>query len=229
MKTIVRFDATALARLAAEAITSAARRAVAERGVFTIAFSGGSTPGPMLHALARSPLPWNRVEVFQVDERIAPDGHPDRNLEELRAQLLAVKGPRAAQLHPIPVTSASPEDVAVRYAAELRDICGDPPVLDLVHLGLGADGHTASLLPGDADVTDAEVTATGQYQGRGRITLTQPALRRARTQLWLVTGAEKASAFRQLMAGSAQIPAGRVVTDDALVFADADAMGRPHR
>ena len=115
-----------------------------------------------------------------------------------------------------------------RYALTLREIAGSPPVLDLVHLGLGPDGHTASLVPGDAvlDVTDADVALTGVYQGRRRMTLTYPILNRSRRILWLVTGSEKAGMLVRLRDGDLSIPAGRVRRDQALVLADRAAAER---
>ena len=113
------------------------------------------------------------------------------------------------------------------YAQTLQEIAGSPPVLDLVHLGLGPDGHTASLVPGDPvlDVTDADVALTGVYQGRRRMTLTYPILNRARRILWLVTGSEKAGPLVRLRQGDPSIPAGRVRQDQALVLADRAAAG----
>lgn len=191
--------------------------AVAERGEAHVAFSGGNTPWIMLRHLAGDAVPWARVHAWQVDERVAPDGDPDRNLTRL-AELL----PSAATLHPIPVTSGTPEEAAAAYAERL------PASFDVVHLGLGDDGHTASLTPGDPvlDVTDRLVAATQPYRGRRRITLTYPGLRRGRRFLWLVTGEAKVAALGKLLAGDRSIPAGRVPQDAAVLVADEAAMGR---
>lgn len=221
-------DAEAVAKRAAALIAAAAREAVKARGRFSVAVSGGHTPWVMLRLLAAEAVPWPGVDVFQVDERVAPDGDPDRNLTHLRESLLAAAPLPAAQLHPMPVTDADLNRAAQDYAATLRAVCGDPPVLDLVHLGLGPDGHTASLVPGDAvlGVHAADVAPTaGSYQGRRRLTLTYPAIDRARRILWVVTGAEKVEALRQLRAANPSIPGGRVRQERAILLADRDAAG----
>jgi 6-phosphogluconolactonase len=176
----------------------------------------------MLRALGALTVPWENVHVLQVDERVAPDGHPDRNLSHVVASLLEPGQAGRAQIHPMAVNSADLEEAAVRYARTLVEIAGSPPVLDLVHLGMGADGHTASLVPGDPvlDVADADVAVSGPYQGRTRMTLTYPVLNRARRVLWLITGEEKAAMLVRLRDGDRTIPAGRVEQDRALVVAD---------
>lgn len=230
MRIAVLANETILAQQAASEIAAAATRAVEERGRFAVAFSGGSTPAAMLAALAEHDLAWERIEVFQVDERIAPDG-PDRNLELLRRQLLDHAPIPAANVHPMPVGDHDPDAAARRYADELRRVCGDPPVVDLVHLGLGTDGHTASLLPGDPalDVTDTDVAVTEAYQGHRRLTLTVPALERAWRLLWLVAGADKAPAVRRLVGGDVDIPAGRIARHDASLLLDTQAAAELHR
>jgi len=222
MKIEVLADAEAVAARAAELIAQEAAAAVAVRGRFLLAVSGGRTPWMMLRALADRDLPWPRVHVLQVDERVAPAGHADRNLTHLRASLLAHAPLPEEQVHAMPVELADPEMAAARYAAMLRALAGTPVVLDLVHLGLGADGHTASLVPGDPALEEAEadVAATGLYQGRRRLTLTYPAIDRARRVLWVVTGGDKAMMLARLCAGDAAIPAGRVRQERALVLAD---------
>jgi 6-phosphogluconolactonase len=176
----------------------------------------------MLRALAGEDVPWDRLQLFQVDERVAPDGDPDRNWTHLRASLLDHAPLRADQAHAMPVESPDLAAAAAQYARLLGETAGQPPVLDLVHLGLGPDGHTASLVPGDPalDVTDADVALTGVYQGRRRMTLTYPVLNRARRVLWVVTGGEKAAMLGRLRAGDPSIPAGRVRQDRALVLTD---------
>lgn len=215
-------DATAVAAEAAHVIAREGRRAVAVRGRFTMAVSGGHTPWQMLRALAREEMPWRRVYVAQVDERVAPAGHPDRNLTHLRDSLLDRVPLPPEQVCAMPVESADLQAAAQQYARLLQDIVGSPPVLDLVHLGLGPDGHTASLVPGDPvlDVTDADVALTQPYQGRRRMTLTYPMLNRARRVLWVVTGPDKAEMLLRLIDGNPSIPAGRVHRDVALVLAD---------
>src|SRR5882724_11709050 len=205
-------DADAVAREGAAVIAVEARAAVAARGRFIVAVSGGHTPWQMLRAMAQEDVPWKGVHVAQVDERVAPAGDPDRNLTHLRESLLAHAPLRPEQLHAMPVEDAGLPAAALRYARTLQEFAGAPPVLDLAHLGLGPDGHTASLVPGDPvlDVTDADVALTGVYQGRSRMTLTYPILNRARRVLWLVTGGDKGEPFVRLRNGDWSIPAGRV-------------------
>ncbi len=182
----------------------------------SIAVSGGRTPWPMLRALAGKDLPWSALDVFQVDERIAAAGDPARNLTGLRNAL----SDRPVRVHPMPVEAIDLDEATKAYAAEL------PDRLDIVQLGLGADGHTASLVPGDAalGVTDADVVVTGVYQGHRRMTLTYPALNRAGLVLWLVVGADKSDAVARLIDGDPTIPAGRVTGDEAVLVADPAAL-----
>ena len=220
-------DAEAVARAAAARLAEEARAAAASRGRFAFAVSGGSTPWRMLRLLADEDLPWSRIELFQVDERIAPDGDPDRNLTHLRESLLDRVAPLEGHFHAMPVEAPDLESAAREYADALRRVAGSPPVLDLVHLGLGPDGHTASLVPGDAilEVRDADVALTARpYQGRRRMTLTYPVLDRARCVLWLVAGASKAPMLARLRRGDAGIPAGRVARERALLLADRSAL-----
>jgi 6-phosphogluconolactonase len=227
MKLEVFDDAGSVAQAAARNIAADARAAVAARGQYAMAVSGGHTPWIMLRALANEDVPWNAMHIYQVDERVAPDGDPDRNLTHLRESLLQRAPLRTEQVHAMPVESPDLESAAARYAAALQEIAGSPPVLDLVHLGLGPDGHTASLVPGDPvlKITDVDVAVTGVYQGRRRMTLTYPTLNRSRRVLWVVTGSEKVEMLRRLIAGDESIPAGRVRAEQALVFADRAAAG----
>lgn len=207
---------------AAGRIAASARAAVAERGRFVFAVSGGRTPGRLLQALSGEEVPWHGVHVVQVDERFAPAEHADRNLTGLRQNLIARVALSADQIHPMPVEDTDPAAAATRYARELAEIAGSPPVLDLVHLGIGSDGHTASLLPGDGalGITDVDVALSGVYQGRRRMTLTLPMLNRSREILWVVTGADKAPMLARLLAGDRTVPAGRVSQANARVIAD---------
>jgi len=187
-----------------------------------MAVSGGHTPWQMLRALANEKVPWENVHVVQVDERVAPAGDPDRNLTHLHESLLEHAPLRSEQIHAMQVESPDLDAAAKRYAMTLQEIAGSPPVLDLVHLGLGPDGHTASLVPGDPvrDVVDADVALTGVYQGRRRMTLTYPIVNRSRRILWVVTGSDKVAALARLRDGDAAIPAGRIQREQALVLAD---------
>jgi len=209
-------DSEAAAVRGAELITEAADAAIGERGSFSLAVSGGPAPWRMFELLGERELDWRRVTILQVDERVAPDGDADRNLTRLRDSLPAEALER---LRPMPVTDPDPEAAAARYAAEL------PERIDLVHLGLGPDGHTASLVPGDPvlEVRDRQVAVTGEYHGRRRMTLTYPVLEAARTVLWLVTGADKPEALAKLRAGDKSIPAGRLRAANAILLADREA------
>lgn len=215
-------DDEAVARRAAALIAAEARAAVAARGRFVAAVSGGRTPWRMLHALAGEDVPWADVHLVQVDERIAPAGSADRNLTHLVESLGPIAAQLAGRIHAMPVEAADSSAAAAQYAEMLRTLAGTPPVLDLVHLGLGNDGHTASLVPGDPvlEVTDADVALTGQYQGRRRMTLTYPILNRARRIVWVVTGTEKSDALARLRRADPTIPAGRVRQTNALILAD---------
>ena len=207
-------DPEDVAERAAECVAEQARAAIADHGRFTFAVSGGHTPWAMFAKLAGKDMPWEQVTIFQVDERVAPDGDPGRNLTHLRQDA-------AADVRPMPVTADDLERAAAEYARSL------PETFDLIHLGLGRDGHTASLVPGDPvlEVMDREMALTGVYQGRRRMTLTYPVLERAPNVLWLITGENKVDALRRLQAGDRSIPAGRVPSANALVIADPAAAG----
>ena len=220
-------DPGAVAIRAAERIARVAREAVAERGRCAMAISGGGTPWRAFRALAGEDIPWDRVHLFQVDERVGLFGDPERNYSHLKEALIDRIAIPSANVHPMPVEESDLDEGAHRYEAILRRIAGTPPVLDLVQLGLGEDGHTASLFPGDAalQVIDADVAVTGLHKGRRRMTLTFPAIDRARCILWLVTGAGKAESLERLRAGDRSIPAGRVRSDRAVLLADVAAGG----
>jgi 6-phosphogluconolactonase len=205
-------DPSALARAAATYVADRARKAVAVSGQFTFAVSGGRTPWAMFAELAAEDVPWEQVVLYQVDERVAPADDPDRNLTHLRQAVAGVP----AQVRAMPVEAADLEQAAEGYAAVL------PERFDLVHLGLGPDGHTASLVPGDPvlEVRDRLVAVTGPYQDRRRMTLTYPALDRADQLLWLISGADKKPALAKLLASDPSIPAGRVSAAASLVMAD---------
>ena len=228
MKIEVFPDSESVARGASKLIAEVARLAVEARGKFVMAVSGGKTPWIMLRNLGQEDLPWGAVHVVQVDERIAPPGDPDRNLTHLRGSLLSHAPLDPEHIHAMPVESGDLEAAGKTYSRTLQEIAGSPPVLDLVHLGLGPDGHTASLVPGDPvlDVMDADVALTGIYQGRRRMTLTYPVINRARKVLWLVTGGEKAGMLARLQAGDPSIPAGHVLPDRSVVLADRAAADR---
>ena len=228
MKIRVLDDADMVAMEAAKTIAAEARSTVMTRGKFVMAVSGGKTPWQMLRVLSGEDVPWKYVHVFQVDERVAPAGDPDRNLTHLLKSLLEQAPLRPEQIYAMPVEDRDLEAATANYARTLEEIAGSPPVLDLAHLGLGPDGHTASLVPGDPvlEITDADVALTGVYQERRRMTLTYPMLNRSRRILWVVTGAEKAGMLVRLRAGDISIPAGRIRQDKALVLVDRAAADR---
>ena len=213
-------DPQAAAHEAAAWIARQLRNAVSRRGTASIAFSGGSTPALMLAALAEHPVPWVATTVFQVDERVAPDGDPDRNaglLDELRRFRPTIRL--------MPVTAGDLVAAARRYAALL------PDRLDLVHLGLGDDGHTASWPPGDPVIDDRRsVAMAGEFNGRVRMTLTVPAVNAARRRLLLATGAAKAAVIERWLLHDHALPVDRVSRTNTLVVLDAAAATRlPHR
>ena len=221
-------DDGATAVAAAKKIAADAIAAIAARGCFVIAVSGGRTPWIMLRALAKEQLSWKNIHIVQVDERVAPAGDADRNLTHLRESLLGDQSPVLPEhIHAMPVEARDLEVAATEYDSILRQIAGSPPTLDLIHLGLGPDGHTASLVPGDPvlNVTDRDVALTGVYQGRRRMTLTYPVIDRARCILWLATGSDKVAMLARLQQRDPSIPAGRVCQDRAVVFADTAAAG----
>jgi len=225
MKVEILPDARGVAKRGAELVAQAARAAVSRRDLFTMALSGGSTPWLMVGALAKQDVPWNQMHVFQVDERVVPDSHPDRNLAHLRSKLVSKHRLQEARLHAMPVTKKNLEKAAISYSSLLQEIAGSPPAIDLIHLGLGVDGHTASLVPRDPvlRVRDAYVSTTETYLGRRRMTLTYPTINRARRVLWVVTGKSKAQMVRRLYDGDESIPAGRVASDQAVLLVDRDA------
>jgi 6-phosphogluconolactonase len=208
-------DADAVHRRGAEIIAEAIKTDLSERGHCALAVSGGSDPWPMFSRLEEFELDWREIEIFQVDERVAPAGSPERNLTHLVESLsIGAQG----SVRPMPVSDDDLEAAADRYAASL------PDALDLAHLGLGPDGHCASLVPGDPvlEVTDKRVAMTaGESQGVRRMTLTYPELGRTRRLLWVITGEEKVDALEKLLAQDPSIPAGRVDPGgDSLILAD---------
>ncbi len=219
-------NADLVAQKAASIVAEEARHAIALRGRFILALSGGKTPWKMLHALAGEDIPWEGMHILQVDERLAPVGDPDRNLTHLQESLAGIAPLLAGRIHAMKVEEIDSEEAAESYAQTIRDIAGTPAVIDLVHLGLGPDGHTASLVPGDPvlDRKDTDVALSGIYQGRRRMTLTFPAINRARRILWLVTGSGKSEMLQRLLDGDTTIPAGLVNQDHALLLADLAAV-----
>jgi 6-phosphogluconolactonase len=220
-------SAEALARRCSETIASAIDLALAERDRCQIALAGGRTPAATYRRLGQEHLPWERVDLLLGDERWVSADDEASNARLLRETLMAAGPGREARLHPVATDLPSPQDGARAYATTLASLCGDdqPPVLDLVLLGLGADGHTASLFPGTGAVavTDRSVTV-GEAQGQPRITLTAPVLSAARKVVFLVSGADKRQALARLLdpSESPQRTPARLVrpAGEVLVFAD---------
>ncbi|HYW75821.1 MAG TPA: 6-phosphogluconolactonase [Gammaproteobacteria bacterium] len=218
MKIEVTADAEEAAHSGARLIAEHIMMAIASRGHACIAISGGRTPWTMLEKLAGRELPWAKLHVFQVDERECSIKNKDRNYKHIKAIL-----PKECQIHPMPVED--PDKGADHYAHELVQVLGKDKHLDVVHLGLGADGHTASLVPGDPvlQVTNRDVAWTEPYQGHRRMTLTYPIINRARFVFWLVTGSEKSEALARLAAGDPAIPATGIRVKACEMIADKKA------
>ena len=221
-------SAEVVATAGAHLVFDLATEAISERGQFTMALSGGSTPWVMLRKLAERDLPWESVNIFQVDERVAPDGDPERNLGHILDNFTKRISLPPENLHAMPVTDDDLDEASRQYEQSLIGLAGESPVLDLVHLGIGGDGHTASLVPDDPvlDIADRDVAATDTYAGLRRMTLTYPIINRARHILWLITGQGKAEILNRLLQADTGIPAGRVSQLQATVVADAAALSR---
>jgi len=226
MELVVLPDAEAVAQKAVQIIAELAQEKIRLTGKFLFAVSGGSTPWKVLRQLANTTLPWDAIELFQVDERIAPAGDTQRNLTQIMQNLLDHSALSLKQIHAMPVEQPDLESAAESYAQQLIKLCGNPPKLDLIHLGLGEDGHTASLLPDDPARNSQElVTITKEYQGLQRMTMTYPVINAAQQRLWIVTGANKQSMLERLYQGDDSIPAGLVERTNAIILADQNAAG----
>lgn len=219
-------DSVSLAQAGARFVATAARSAIAARGQFVLALSGGQTPWDMLGALVHEDVHWPAVHVVQVDERVAPDGATDRNLTQLLATPIGQLC--GARIHAMPVLAPNLDQAARDYANLLERLAGSPPILDLVHLGLGADGHTASLFPDDPllTVVDADVGLSGVQLGRRRMTLTYPILNRSRQILWMISGSGKSDMVQHLCEGDTRIPAGRIKNERIQLYLDVAAAAR---
>lgn len=218
-------DAEAAMRRAASFIAARLQEALDQRGRASLALSGGRTPARMCALLAAEDLAWTDIDVFQVDERIAPLDHQDRNAVLLRAAFGRRVDRSAERFHWMPVDGEDLEDAARRYAREIEDRYA---ALDVVHLGLGDDGHTASLFPGAPELEASErVTLTAsEHLGRRRMTMTLPLINSARQIVWLVVGQDKRRVLARLIDGDPALVAGRVRRNDALIVTDVDAAPR---
>ena len=227
LKTEIFPSADQVAKEAAAYIEQLIRETLTQKKSFSMAISGGRTPWEMLKILSKASLPWMRVNLFQVDERVAPDGHADRNLTQLFQAIEGSPLVTRLRIFPMPVT-ADDLDVASEDYAQLIHEITEGEGLDLIHLGMGSDGHTASLVPGDGilEVNDRDVACTEQlYQGRIRMTLTYPLLNSAKRILWIVTGTEKQEMVQHLLKQDASIPAGAVNQANSLLMVDQAAFG----
>lgn len=219
MKVHTLADAQEAGREAAKFIAARGQQAIQARGRFTLALSGGSSPLPMFSALSAENLDWEYVHLFQVDERLVPAHSPERNFAGIREHLLTRADIPSGQVYPMPVELADPVMAATMYATTLRQVLGDDAVLDLVHLGLGADGHTASLLPNDPALEEpSDVVVSRHYQGCRRLSLSLSVISAARERLWLVTGRGKERALAALQRGDRCLPAGRVPHDHSTLY-----------
>lgn len=209
-------DADSAVKAAAAALVDGIEGALAARGRCVLALSGGTSAPQLCRALATHSLDWDRVNMVQVDERLVPLSHPDRSLGQFQRFLPPL------QIHPMPVEDPDPDAAARAYTALLEELTGTPAVLDVVHLGLGADGHTGSLVPGEAilQVLDRDVALTDIYKGHRRMTLTFPLLNRAREIVWLATGMEKRAAIRRFYEEDPTLPASCVSAENMYLFTD---------
>ncbi len=218
-------SADEVAKEAAIYIADRIRENIAKKGFFTMAISGGRTPWAMIKELAQEDLPWEKVFLFQVDERMAPEAHPDRNLTQL---FKAIEGSRLVlrlNIFPMRVNAEDLNEACEEYENHIKRMTGNGK-LDLVHLGIGTDGHTASLVPDDSvlEVTDKGVAVTnGEYQDRKRMTLTYPLINQAEKILWVITGAEKAEMLDRLLHQDPSIPAGKIDQHHAIVLTEESA------
>lgn len=221
MKVRTEADARQAAAAAAAHIAGRARDVVAARRRFALGVSGGSSPLPMFDALADSDVPWEFVHLYQVDERLVRADSAQRNFAAIRERLLDRVTIPPRQVHPMPVEQDDAHAAAADYAETLARTLGPGGSLDLVHLGLGADGHTASLLPGDPALEEAAAVIVSQaYQGARRLSLSAAVLSAAHERVWLVTGADKHDALARLLRGDPAIPAGRLDRRRSIVFTD---------
>jgi 6-phosphogluconolactonase len=222
MKTEIFSNSEEVAKRAAEFLEEKIRETINTKGSFSMAISGGRTPWEMLKFLSKAHLRWNKINIFQVDEREAPDGHPDRNLSQLFKAIQDSGVETKVNIFPMPVTAENLEEACEDYSKIIYEVTGDG-ILDLIHLGMGSDGHTASLIPGDqvCEIEDRDVAMTlAPYQGRMRMTLTYPIINRAKEILWVVTGEEKAEMVEKLLISDPSIPAGNVNSSNAVLLLD---------
>ncbi|MBT4890162.1 MAG: 6-phosphogluconolactonase [Rhodospirillales bacterium] len=222
MKIETCIDAQSVADKCANIIADHMMQAINQHAKFTIAFSGGSTPIPLFQRLSTLTLPWDKVHIFQVDERVAPDGDENRNYNNLKTHLLDHISIPPAQVYAMQVATLSSWKAAETYETLVRKHTGTPPCFDLIHLGLGEDGHTASLIPKDPVLknSDSYVATSQVYNRYERLTFTYDTINATKCILWQVTGKKKAKMLKRLISGDTKIPAGRIVRDQAIIVTD---------
>lgn len=221
-------SATEVAKEAAIFIADRIKENIIKKGHFTFAISGGRTPWEMIKELAKEDLPWEKVFLFQVDERIAPDAHPDRNLTQLFKAIEGTKLVLRLNIFPMRVNAEDLDEACEEYVSHINRMTENGK-LDLIHLGIGTDGHTASLVPNDSvlEIKEKGVALTdSEYQGRKRMTLTYPLINQAEKILWVVTGEEKAEMLDRLLHQDPSIPAGRIDQHHAIVFTEESAAAK---
>jgi len=227
-----------VARATADRFVAVAVGAIEERGIVRVALSGGGTPKQvyplLLEPARRNAVDWSAVEFFWGDERAVPPDHPESNFGVAYGILISqLPGVRPDRVHRMPAEAEDLDAAALSYEGELRLAFGargvEPPSFDLMWLGMGPDGHTASLFPGSAAIDEEERWVVANWapsQEAWRMTLTFPVLRAARETLFVVTGADKADALDAIRAGSPDLPAARVAGDNVNWIVDAAAAAR---
>ena len=230
-------DPDAVAVATADRFVAAARAAIAERGIFRVALSGGGTPKQVypliLEPERREGVDWSRVEFFWGDERAVPPDHPESNFGVAYQMLIAqLPDVRQDRIHRMPAEAPDLDAAALSHESELRLAFGargsEPPAFDLIWLGMGPDGHTASLFPDSAALDESERWVVGNWvpsQAAWRMTLTFPVLNAGRDVIVVVTGADKADAVRDIRSGGSDLPASRVDGDQVEWIIDAAATG----
>jgi 6-phosphogluconolactonase len=197
-------DRDAIVQRSLEIVLASLQLALTERGQFTIALAGGGTPKPLYEAIASQDLPWDKIHVFWGDERYVPADHPDSNEGMARRAWLDQVAMPSTNIHPMPTDEADPAVAAQKYEQQLQEFfqlqVGEFPALDVVLLGIGDDGHTASLFPHTQALTVRDRLITvGNKDGQPRLTFTAPLINRARAVVFLVTGANKQNALAHIL------------------------------
>lgn len=229
----------AVAEAAADRIVATARNAIRRRGIFRLALSGGATPRAVYALLAAPPriaaVDWSRVEFFWGDERSVPPDHPESNFGAASELMIdRLPGVKRGAVHRMPADAPNRDEAARAYQAEIARAFGisseapHPPAIDLVWLGMGRDGHTASLFPGSTALQERRrwvVASWAPEPAAWRMTLTLPILNAARSVLFVVTGADKAGPLRSIRSRTQDLPAGLIHARATVWLVDAGAAG----